>query len=35
MNTTFESVGGLAGALRRAADGHGQHGRLRGEEDPT
>jgi hypothetical protein len=35
MDTTYESVSDLAGALRRAADAHGQHEARAGEADPS
>jgi hypothetical protein len=34
MGTTFDSVGDLADALRRAALAHGKHEERTGEEDP-
>jgi hypothetical protein len=34
MGTTYESVGDLAEALRRAAAAHGQHEERTGEADP-
>jgi hypothetical protein len=35
MATKYESVGELAGALRRAAAAHGKHEELTGQEDPS
>ena len=35
MATTYESVGELADALRRAATAHGKHEELTGQEDPN
>ncbi len=35
MATSYESVGELADALRRAATAHGKHEELTGQEDPN
>jgi hypothetical protein len=35
MATTYESVGDLADALRRAAEAHGRHEERTGHEDPN
>jgi hypothetical protein len=34
MATTYDSVGDLANALRRAADAHGKHEERTGKADP-
>ena len=34
METTYESQGDLAAALRRAAEAHGKHEERTGQEDP-
>ena len=35
MGTTYESVGDLAEALKRASQAHGKHEELTGAEDPN